>query len=66
MLPIMIFSKMWILFLLAFMFMKFAFMGKCAHKCAPARNKMSTDPKDEPQKPLFKDKDIVPDGQSGF
>ena len=71
MLPLFIFSKVWILFLLAFMFLKFAGMGR-HHKCGHARscNRYKTNrtdhQQDDQQKPPFEEKDIVPDGQSGF
>lgn len=68
MLPLFIFSNGIVLLILAFMLLKFGCMGNKNYQCSNTRhkytrNKSESTPKD---KPPFDEKDIVPDGQSGF
>ena len=64
MLTLVIFSKFWVLFLLAFFFMKFGCAGR--YKKCSGKNEYRKDPTPPKHEPPFEDKDIVPDGQSGF
>lgn len=57
-------TKGWIFLLFGLLFLKFAY-GGCGSRCATNRNKKAYKKITAPT-PLYDDKDIVPDGQSGF
>ena len=61
------FSKLWLFIIVFFVFMKHwgGGCGKGPHKKAKPK-RLPEDSISRKEKPLYKDEDLVPDGQSGF